>query len=331
MKAFILPACLCCLLQAAYAQTSVYDMKTFRTAIDSCETDLRAPAPPLIGLSVSLLDNASSLSASYIDAVIRAGGAPVLIPVITDMDALRQITDNLDGLIVTGGKDVNPLWYNEDPLRQLGAVDPLRDEYEIRLIKLAADRNIPLLGICRGEQLINVVFGGTLYQDIPSQHTARPVIKHVQQMPGAYASHNINVIRGSFLASVIGDGRKEVNTFHHQAVKDIAPGFRVSAYSPDSIVEAIEAWPERPIMGVQWHPEALSANDTTMLKLFTFMVGKADTFRMAKEIHKRILSVDTHTDTPLWFVRPGFDISHRERNRVNLPMMREGKLDGVFL
>jgi microsomal dipeptidase-like Zn-dependent dipeptidase/gamma-glutamyl-gamma-aminobutyrate hydrolase PuuD len=306
-------------------------MKVFRETIDSCEINLLAPRPPLIGLSVSPSDNASALSASYINAVLKAGGAPVLIPAVTDVHTLRHIVDNLDGLIVTGGKDVNPLWYREEPLQQLGGVDPLRDEYEIKLIKLAADRNVPLLGICRGEQLINVVFGGTLYQDIPSQRTGKPLIKHVQQMPGEYASHHVSIAPGSQLAAIIGEGSQDVNTFHHQAVKDIAPGFRVAAYSPDSIVEAIEAWPERPVMGVQWHPEALSVKDTTMLKLFAFLVSKADTFRMAKEIHERILSLDTHTDTPLWFSRPGFNISRRERNRVNLPMMQEGKLDGVFL
>ncbi|MDR1645723.1 MAG: gamma-glutamyl-gamma-aminobutyrate hydrolase family protein [Tannerellaceae bacterium] len=332
MKTFIHLACLCLFLQSVHAQRSIPDLTAFKDRIDSCDINLRTPRPPLIGLSVSPTDNGSALSAYYINAVVKAGGAPVLIPAITDVTALRQIVANLDGLILTGGKDVNPLWYREDPLQPLGEVDPLRDAYELKLIKLATDRNIPLLGICRGEQLINVAFGGTLYQDIPSQRTGKPLVKHVQKMPGQYVSHAVSVAPESQLAAIIGAGEQGVNTFHHQAVKDVAPGFRAVAYSSDSIVEAIEAWPERPVLGVQWHPEALVAGgDTTMLKLFAFLIGKADTFRLAKDIHERILSVDTHTDTPLWFRRDGFDMARRERNRVNLPKMEEGKLDGVFL
>ncbi|MDR1556679.1 MAG: gamma-glutamyl-gamma-aminobutyrate hydrolase family protein [Tannerellaceae bacterium] len=335
MKTIVCLACVCLSLQYGHAQSTIKgipDLKTFRETIDSCEINLRAPRLPVIGLSVSRTESGAALSAYYTQAVIKAGGAPVLIPFTTDVSILRGITAHLDGLIITGGKDVNPLWYKEEPIRQLEEVDPLRDEYELKLIKLATDRNIPLLGICRGEQLINVAFGGTLYQDIPSQRTGVNSVKHVQKMPGEYASHFVSVAADSQLGAIIGAGKLGVNTFHHQAVKDVAPGFRAVAYSTDSVVEAIEAWPERPVSGVQWHPEALvSGGDTTMLKLFTFLTGKADTFRLAKEIHERILSVDTHTDTPLWFRMPGFNIAERERSRMNLPKMEEGKLDAVFL
>lgn len=333
MKSFIYLSCLCFVLHTGgHAQNIIPDLKAFRETVDSCEINLRARRPPLIGLSVSPSDNASALSACYYHAVLKAGGAPLLIPAITDVTTLRHIVALLDGLILTGGKDVNPLWYQEDPHQALGEVDPLRDAYELTLLKLASDRNVPILGICRGEQLINVAFGGTLYQDIPSQRAGKPAIKHVQKMPGQYISHTVTVTPQSQLAAIIGAGKQGVNSFHHQAVKDIAPGFRAVAYAPDSIVEAIEAWPERPVLGVQWHPEVLvDGPDSTMLKLFAFLAGKADTFRMAKEIHERILSVDTHTDTPFWFGRPGFSLAERERNRVNLPKMEEGKLDGVFL
>ncbi|MDR2389536.1 MAG: gamma-glutamyl-gamma-aminobutyrate hydrolase family protein [Tannerellaceae bacterium] len=329
---FIYLTGLCLFFCSGQAQRSLPHLNTFKETIDSCGINLRRPTPPLIGLSVAPTDNASSLSAYYFNAVVRAGGAPVLIPAITDVAALRHIVSNLDGLVLTGGKDVNPLWYQEQPHPQLGEVDPLRDAYELTLIKLASDRNIPILGICRGEQLINVAFGGTLYQDIPSQHTRDTGVKHVQKMPGQYVSHTVSVKPESQLSAIIGPGIQGVNTFHHQAVKEVAPGFRAVAYSTDSIVEAIEAWPERPILGVQWHPEALvDGGDTTMLKLFAFLTAKANTFRQAKEIHKRILSVDTHTDTPFWFGRPGFSLADRERNRVNLPKMEEGGLDAVFL
>jgi microsomal dipeptidase-like Zn-dependent dipeptidase/gamma-glutamyl-gamma-aminobutyrate hydrolase PuuD len=263
---------------------------------------------------------------------LKAGGAPVLIPVTDNVTVLREILSNLDGVIMTGGEDISPLWFNEEPLQALGEVDPIRDEYDLKLIKLTYDRNIPLLGICRGEQLINVAFGGTLYQDIPSQRGSKNLVKHNQKMPGEYASHTISVTPNSQLAEIIGAGTQGVNSFHHQAVKDVAPGFRVVAYSADSVPEAIEAWPNHPVLGVQWHPEILTAGgDTTMFKIFKFLVSKAETFHAAKELHERILSLDTHTDTPLRFNRPGFSFANRERTQVNLPKMIEGKLDGVFL
>jgi microsomal dipeptidase-like Zn-dependent dipeptidase/gamma-glutamyl-gamma-aminobutyrate hydrolase PuuD len=307
------------------------ELDNFKANVDSCDVDLRTHRP-LIGLSASQSETSATLNATYINAILKAGGAPVMIPITTDGIVLREIVANLDGLLMTGGEDVDPQWYNESPRQQLGSVDPERDEYDIKLVKLAADRNIPILGICRGEQLINVAFGGTLYQDIPSQRDAKTLIKHVQKMPGKYPSHKASVAAGSQLADVIGAGELGVNTFHHQAVKDVAPGFRPVAYSPDSVVEAIEAYPEYPILAVQWHPEKMVAgNDTAMLKIFRFLVSKANTFRHAKEIHRRILSVDTHTDTPFWFGRPGYNFADRERNRVNLPKMEEGRLDGVFL
>ncbi|MDR1408102.1 MAG: gamma-glutamyl-gamma-aminobutyrate hydrolase family protein [Tannerella sp.] len=307
------------------------ELDRFKAKVDSCEVDMRV-GRPLIGLSVGSNETSSALKTTYINAILKAGGAPVLIPVTTDGAVLRDIVAGLDGLVMTGGEDVNPQWYGENPHQQLGAVDPVRDEYDLKLVKFAADRNVPILGICRGEQLINVAFGGTLYQDIPSQRDGRTLIKHVQKMPGEYASHKASVVDRSQLAAIIGAGEHGVNTFHHQAVKDVAPGFRPVAFSPDSVVEAIEAWPEYPILAVQWHPEAMVAGgDTTMLKLFRFLTDKANTFRHAKAIHGRILSVDTHTDTPFWFGRPGYSFADRERNRVNLPKMEEGKLDGVFL
>jgi len=306
-------------------------LNIFKAAADSADVSYRSHRP-LIGLSAGQNERTSAVNATYINAILLAGGAPVLIPVTTDGDALYDIVSTLDGLLMTGGEDVNPLWYNENPLQALGAVDPERDEFDIRLIKFASDRNIPILGVCRGEQIINVAFGGTLYQDIPSQRDSKTLIKHVQRMGGAFTSHPVSVAGESQLSAIIGAGSSEVNSFHHQAVKDIATGFRAVAWSPDSIIEAIEAYPHHPILAVQWHPEALTAGgDATSLKLFRFLVDKAKTFKHAKELHSRMLSVDTHTDTPFWFGRPGYDFADRERNQVNLPKMDEGKLDGVFL
>jgi microsomal dipeptidase-like Zn-dependent dipeptidase/gamma-glutamyl-gamma-aminobutyrate hydrolase PuuD len=306
-------------------------LNKFKAKVDSLDVNIRV-RKPLIGISAGQSNSGTAVNATYINAILKAGGVPVILPVTKDGIALREMVAGLDGLLMTGGEDVNPLWYEENPRQQLGAVDPVRDEYDLKLVKMASDRCIPILGICRGEQLINVAFGGTLWQDIPSQRDGKTLIKHVQQMSGAAASHKINVSDSTQLSKVIGAGEINVNSFHHQAVKDVAPGFRAVAFSTDSVVEAIEAFPNYPILGVQWHPEAMvGGGDTLMLRLFSFLVSKATLYNRAKELHGKILSVDTHTDTPMWFDRPGYDFASRERSRVNLPKMQEGMLDGVFL
>lgn len=334
MKKVFCTVCACFLLTGAQAQTSgstVPNLKTFYELTDSCDVNLRSQRSPLIGLSGSLPSGSTRVLSNYYKSIWMAGGTPVIIPGTTDGAVLRNIVSHLDGLVLIGGADIDPLWYNEEPRQELGEVDPIRDQYELKLIKFATDMNVPLLGICRGEQLINVALGGTLYQDIPSQRTKH--IKHDQgDLPYAYASHSVYVRPESELGQILGKDTLYVNSLHHQAVKDLAPGLTVTAYAADSVIEAYEAWPDRPIMGVQWHPEGLTAaGDTTMLKLFSHLVGKARTFHQAKEMHKNFLSVDTHTDTPFWFKRAGFSIADRERNRVNIPKMDEGRLDGVFL
>lgn len=304
-------------------------LTTFYTFLDSCEINMDKKQAPLIGLSSSHTDGGSRVSPTYLEAVRKAGGAPVIIPVITDGGILRQIVSQLDGLVLTGGTDVDPHWYGEEPLQQLQSIDPARDTLELKLIKLAADRNIPILGICRGEQLINVAFGGTLYQNIPAQRSPG-YIQHVQQAPREHGSHAVAILHDSQLADILQTTSTRVNSFHHQAVKEIAPSFRAVAFASDSVIEAIEAWPNRPILGVQWHPKGM-AGDTTIQQLFRFLINKAAIFRQAKEMHNRIVSLDSHTDTPLWFNRPGFSFGARRKNQVNLPKMEEGKIDAVYL
>lgn len=332
MKRLICTACACFLLTGGQTdlQAQQPDLKRFYALTDSCDVNMRAPYIPLIGVSSSFGNGRPSVSNDYIQAIIKAGGAPIIIPATTDGTVLRSIIANLDGLVLTGGEDIDPLWFKEEPDQHIEDVNPFRDKYDLKVVKLASDRNIPILGICRGEQLINVAFGGTLYQDIPSQ--CKHAIRHVQTAPYQSPSHTVAIEKDSQLARILGQDTVYANSLHHQSVKDVAPGFRITASSKDGIIEGIEAWPDRPILGVQWHPEGLTAGgDTTMLKLFRFLVGKADTFHLAKEMHKGFLSVDTHTDTPFWFKRAGFSIGDRERNRVNIPKMEEGRLDGVFL
>ena len=287
--------------------------------------------PPRIGISSNRKDGLSCIADTYVQSVVKAGGAPVLIPVITDMEALTAIVSGLDGLLMSGGGDINPLYVGEEPVPQLQDVDTFRDEFDLILLRLATNRQLPVMGICRGHQLINVVFGGSVYQDIHSQHEAT-LFKHSQTMPREQASHSIRITdTSSCLFDIL---KKEpdifVNSFHHQAVKDIAPEFKETAVAPDGINEAMEH-PEKEIFSVQWHPEAMAANnDELMLELFRHHVETARLFKEAKRIHSRNVILDSHTDTPMIF--PGqFNIGLKEGGKVNLPLMEEGMVDAAIM
>lgn len=290
---------------------------------------LEASQRPLIGISTNIDSKRIAVNTAYVQSVILSGGIPYMIPVTDNVEVLRQIVSRLDGIVFTGGEDIQPHYYGDTPHDKLEEVSPARDTFELMLMKMATDRNIPTLGICRGLQLMNIAFGGTLYQDLPTQHPS--TINHRQENPGTIPTHTVSVVKGSKLAEVIKQEKLQVNTFHHQAIKQLAPRFKAVAWSPDSVIEAIEAYPVRSIMGVQFHPEIFTAaGDTTMCKLFKLLINKADTFRLAKEIHSRILSIDTHTDTPLWF-KDGYSIGLRKDNMVSIQKMEEGKLDAQFL
>ena len=222
-----------------------------------------APRRPLVGISCSHQGGRSMLSRNYTESVARLGGTPVLIPVTTDSLALADLVAQLDGLILSGGGDVHPAYYGQEPLPELGEVDSLRDAGEFLLVRLALHRNLPMLGICRGEQLLNVALGGTLWQDIPSQ-TADTTVRHNQLAPSTVATHRVRVLPGSLLHQALGRDSLWTNTHHHQAVRRVAPTMRVVAWADDSIPEAIEATDGRPIYAVQFHPEALTMGGDTL-------------------------------------------------------------------
>lgn len=237
---------------------------------------------PLIGISCSHPNDYSAARMTYTESVIQAGGTPILIPITTDSTVLADIVSRLDAIILIGGADIHPSYYNEEPIEQLGEVDSLRDVYDIALIRLAAQRDVPMLGICRGEQLINVAFGGTLYQDIPAQYPDTTV-RHSQEEPSCVPTHTVHLLPSSAIAQITGQTELFTNTHHHQAVKQVAPGFRITAWTTDSIPEAIENINGKPIWGVQFHPEALTmADDSISAKFFHFLVDKAATFRRSK-------------------------------------------------
>ena len=285
---------------------------------------------PLIGISLGYSPTKNSVNNTYVNSILMNGGVPYLIPVTDDVEVLRQVVAQLDGIVFTGGEDFAPAYFGEEEHGHLGEVNVNRDTYDLTLFKLASDRNIPTLGICRGLQLINVGMGGTLYQDLPSQKPSD--INHRQQEAGTVATHSVSVVEGSLMHQILGEKEIQVNTFHHQAIKKLAPGLKIVGWANDSVPEMIEAYPNRQIIGTQFHPEIFTANGDKLLgKLFQFLIGKAETFQKAKEIHSRILSVDTHTDTPLWFTRGAFSLGWRKSNQVSIQKMEEGYLDSQFL
>lgn len=303
------------------------DLDVLYKEVDAYEYKPSQAQPPCIGLSANLREGLSCIANTYVNAVLKAGGTPVVIPVTTDPEVLSTALAHLDGLILTGGGDINPLYCNEQPIPQVGEGSTFRDQYDLTLLHLAANRQIPIFGICRGHQLINLAYGGTLYQDIYSQRS-EPTFKHSQSLPREEVSHLANIEEGSELAKLFGT-KVAVNSFHHQAIREVAPGFRATAFSPDGIVEAIESTvPFRQILGVQWHPEAMAAADEEgMLRLFARFIEQARVFRQVKHIHRRIVTLDSHCDTPMLFEEGATLGQKSPQGRVNLPRMMEGCLD----
>ncbi len=190
----------------------------------------------------------------YCGAVEAAGGLPIILPLSQDVAVLDGMFELLDGLLLPGGLDVDPVHYGEEPTRLLDDVDPLRDLTELHLARRALAEDLPTFGICRGEQLLNVAAGGSLYQDLHNDSGLK-TLKHFQQTAEERPSHTVAVEPGTMLAEIVGGRDVRVNSYHHQAVKDLAPGFRITARAKDGIVEAIESLQHTYVLGVQWHPE----------------------------------------------------------------------------
>lgn len=235
-------------------------------------------APPLIGITCAWNEDEERfyLGRHYVRAVETAGGLPVALPALVREGGVEGLLGVLDGLLLAGGGDLDPFYFGEEPLPVTGEIAPERDRFELALARGALRLGLPVLGICRGLQVLNVAAGGTLYQDL-AQAVPRP-LKHYQQAPRWYATHGFTVAGGSRLAGIMGAGYRRVNSFHHQAVARVAPGFRATAWAPDGVVEAVEATGPGFALGVQFHPEGMAEQDAGCLALFAALVEAARLF-----------------------------------------------------
>lgn len=287
---------------------------------------------PVIGITGNFGEKGCELAEGYFESVLKAGGTPLIIPPYEDRDALLNTLEHVDGLLLSGGGDLNPLFTGEEPVPQLHSVNYKRDLAELLLVRLAYDRQIPMLGICRGIQMLTVALGGSVYQDIHSQY-GQPVIGHDQQLDRSYASHTVTVSEDSRILRPLFEGaRLAVNSFHHQAVKEPGPHLRVCAVSSDGLVEAVESGEYKSVLGVQWHPECfILRGDESMMPLFRWLTKEAASFAEAKELHRTVLTLDSHCDTPMFF-HEHINFGQRDpRILVDLCKMTEGRLDATIM
>lgn len=233
---------------------------------------------PIIGLALSNRVKSkktySVINNDYITAVQKAGGVPILIPFSDNLENIKTFTDKIQGIIFTGGEDISPLTYNEDPIKEIECIIEERDRFELELFNEVYEKKIPILGICRGLQIINVALGGNLYQDIYAQvsncngHSP----KHVSR---SNLYHSVKIEKNSKLFDIFDTEDLRVNSFHHQSVKMLGRDLKINALSKDGIVEGIESLTERFLVAVQWHPENLVERHDEFLKLFKALIDNA--------------------------------------------------------
>ena len=314
--------------------------------------DLLKNRAPLIGISGNFREGDCTLAAGYYKSLIAAGAAPVIIPPYSDIRLLTSLVETLDGVVLSGGADIDPDYLQEPPIDGI-EINPERDKPELLLIKLLMDRHIPILGICRGMQMLSAALGGKLYQDIYSQHN-KECICHSQKIARGLTSHSVTIEKDTLLHSLMNTEILDVNSFHHQAVKSVPQGFVVSAVAEDGIIEAIESVDYQPVLGVQWHPECMLAEgNMVMMPLFHWLVKEAELFAKAKDFHKNHMTLDSHCDSPMFFdcgahfnvCNPGIEVAYsyvgedspdgqetfRYNPLVDIHKMNRGGLDAVFM
>jgi putative glutamine amidotransferase len=234
---------------------------------------------PLIGLTTyrNLSEQGYpgfSVSEAYTESLVKAGACPVLIPTSLTGDITPDLLNKLDGVLFTGGGDIDPDLYGQAPHPLAGEIDADRDRQEIQLISQVIEKGLPFFGICRGLQIINVALGGDLYVDILDQHPNAIKHDYYPDYPREYLAHDIQIDHSSFLGAVFSENRMAVNSLHHQGVRNLAPNLKGAAFSPDGIVEALEMLDYPSGIAVQWHPENLQEYEP-MQTLFRYFVASA--------------------------------------------------------
>lgn len=293
------------------------------------ETYTSAPSHayrPLIGITTNHEGIDATLREVYYKQIVSAGGTPVLIPPVADNDVLLSTLDTLDAIVLSGGGDFNPLWAGEQPVPQLHNINNERDLPELLLTRYAFDRQLPMLGICRGIQTLAMSLGGHVEQDIKPTPT---LIKHSQTSHQSTQTHSVNITPGTLLSDIFdGEDTIYVNSFHHQAVDNPGNHMRTAATAPDGTIEAIESSEQKPIIGVQWHPEWLADDG---LPLFRWLVSEAAIHHRMRLFHSRNITLDSHCDTPMFFPE-GIHFDQRDpRILYDLHKMQEGGPDAVTM
>ncbi|PJJ30006.1 gamma-glutamyl-gamma-aminobutyrate hydrolase family protein [Lacrimispora celerecrescens] len=230
---------------------------------------------PLIGLTPAHDIESGDVKArpTYMRALKAAGAIPVVMPLDASEEDLKQLTKDMDGFLFTGGPDVHPFLFGEETQAHCGNVSPARDQMEISLLPMIMELRKPVLGICRGIQVLNIALGGNIWQDIPSQVTREFPLAHSQPFSYDMPCHTVALTEGSLLARISESSSIKVNSMHHQAVRDLAPGLIASAYSPDHLIEALEMTDYPFFIGVQWHPEYLWEKNKEAFRLFQTFVN----------------------------------------------------------
>ena len=335
-----------------------FDWQSHLTAVYSSFPE--AQCRPVIGITGNYGELTCKLAEGYYRSVQQAGGVPVIIPPLADTDSIINTLEHIDGLVLSGGADYNPLYGGEEPIPALGGINSERDLPELLITRLAYNRQIPILGICRGIQTLAMALGGKVRQDI-----SQSAVKHSQDADRSEPTHSVTVEKDSTLYNIYKPYLSPltshlspltshpspltphpspltshlspltphpspllfVNSFHHQAVGDAGQKFRVTATAPDGTIEAIESTEYKSILGVQWHPECLAEG----LPLFEWLINEATAYRAACDMHQRVLTLDTHCDTPMFFPK-GVDFGSRDKQLlVDLHKMAEGHQDATIM
>lgn len=309
---------------------------------------------PVIGLSGNfrISENEYCLARAYVAAVHRSGACPLILNPLSDLSAVERMLDSVDAVVFTGGGDFDAKRLGEPPHPAAGAPNPLRDDFEFSLIEGAMKRNMPILGICRGMQLLGVAAGGRMYQDLPSEYPLQPLLNHSQDEARDRASHSVRIVPGTLLEKLFEEygNQLKVNSFHHQAVRSVSERLQISAFASDDVIEAVESAEGRPWLGVQWHPECLIDSQPEMNVLFSWLSREASSYRRCRQILAACPSFDAHCDAPMFFegnydleeggdIERGkidFDAQGEERlqrvaSRVCLRKMEEGGLDSIVM